>query len=108
MRVAPDLDSSPKRDVRFAPKSRHWNSVTECPLWHLVGAAKHRSPIIRFLQCPIYPTSESATARQGNRPPNDADVRLTAAGNPSAYCDPVRPCADTGARLHVRAAASPP
>ncbi len=34
------------------------------------AAASFRSPIIRFLQCPIYPTNGSATARQGNRRPS--------------------------------------
>src|SRR5215469_18541557 len=96
------------RHVRFVPEADSCTAAILSLFEHLVGAATHRSPIIRFLQCPIYPTSESATARQGNRPPNDADVRPTAAGNPSAYCDPVRPYADTGARLHFRAAPSPP
>jgi hypothetical protein len=68
--------------------------------------ARVTAPIIRFLQCPIYPTNGPATGRQGNRRPNGADAR--AAGNPGADCDPVRPSADTGARSHVRAAASPP
>src|SRR6516225_10496198 len=37
-----DIKASP-RDVRFTPKSRHWNSVAECPLCAKSGhcAAQH-------------------------------------------------------------------